>query len=177
MSKRCHLIHKRLVRIAAFLGKARKPVAVLGLVELGVGIDRARQEALAERTGQNEAEAQLFQRRQYPMFWFAPEERILNLQSGKGLHRVGTANGVCVRFGHTEVYFCTFLKEFLDRSCNVLDRHIYIDPVRVKEVDRIHSEPLERFLRDLLDVLWPAVQHVSICRHHGDLQPIRTLWQ
>ena len=51
-----------------------------------------------------------------------------------------------------------FLDQLLHRSRHVLDRHVLVDAMLIKQIDGIDFEPLERALCDLLDVLRPAVQ-------------------
>ena len=48
--------------------------------------------------------------------------------------------------------------QFLDRSCDVFDRHVRIDTVLIKQIDRFHVEPLQRRFGHLPDVLRTTVQ-------------------
>ena len=50
------------------------------------------------------------------------------------------------------------LDQFLHRPGDVLDGHVRVDAVLVEQVDAVGPEPLERRLRDLPDVLGPAVE-------------------
>jgi len=44
------------------------------------------------------------------------------------------------------------------RAGDVLDRHVRVDAVLIEQIDDAGLEPLERGLRDLFDVLRPAIQ-------------------
>jgi len=46
--------------------------------------------------------------------------------------------------------------QVLDRSRDVLDRHLGVDAVLVEQVDGVDSEPLERAVHGLADVLGVA---------------------
>ena len=50
------------------------------------------------------------------------------------------------------------LDQLLHRARDILDRNAGIDTVLVEDVYRFDLEPLQRGLRDLLDVLGPTVQ-------------------
>ena len=50
------------------------------------------------------------------------------------------------------------LDQLLHRPRDVLDGHVRVDAVLIEQVDGVDVEPLERRLRDLLDVLGPAVE-------------------
>ena len=85
-------IHQRLVRLPRLRREARNDVAEIGAVEFRVLVDRAREEALAQRTEGNEADPELLQRRQHLCFWLSPPQRIFALQRGHRLHRMRPAN-------------------------------------------------------------------------------------
>ena len=48
--------------------------------------------------------------------------------------------------------------EIANRSCNVFDRHFWVDPVLVEQVDVVSPEPPQHLLDDLADVVRPAVE-------------------
>ena len=73
------------------------------LVELGVLVDRAGEEALAERAERDEADAELLERRQDLLLGLAPPQRVLALQRGHGLHGVGAADVLDAGLGQAEV--------------------------------------------------------------------------
>ena len=50
------------------------------------------------------------------------------------------------------------LDELLHRAGDILDRHVRVDAVLIEQVDDVGIEPLERGLRDLLDVFGTAIQ-------------------
>jgi hypothetical protein len=47
--------------------------------------------------------------------------------------------------------------QLTDRACDVLNRHIRVDPMLIKEIDVVRPEPSEGGLGDLPDVLGAAV--------------------
>src|SRR3984893_7874817 len=80
-------------------------------------------------------------------------ERVLALKCGDRLNRVCATDRLRSCFRQAEVLHLTLLDELLHRSRHFFDRHVQIDTMLVKQIDRIPFEPLERRLRDLLDVL------------------------
>jgi len=70
---------------------------------------------------------------------------------------VGTADGCATGLGQAEVPDLSLPDEIVHGAGDVLDGHVGIDAMLVQEVDRIDLESLERCLRDLADVLRPAV--------------------
>ena len=52
--------------------------------------------------------------------------------------------------------------EIANRSCNVFDRHFWVDPVLVEQVDVVRPEPLQHLVDDLANVLRPAVESSGI---------------
>jgi hypothetical protein len=60
-------------------------------------------------------------------------------------------------FGQAEVLDLALPDQIPDRARDVFDRHVRVHAVLIEEIDRIDVEPFQRALRDLLDVLRPAV--------------------
>jgi hypothetical protein len=50
---------------------------------------------------------------------------------------VGAADRLCPRLGHTEMLYLAFPDEILNRSSDILDRHVQIDAVLIEQVNRI----------------------------------------
>ena len=113
---------------------------------------------LPEGAEGDKADAQLFERRQHLRLRAPRPQRILALDRGDRLDRMGPADGLRPRLGEAEVFDLAFLNELLHGSRHVLDGHVRIDAVLVEQVDGLDLEPLERALGGLLDVLRPAVQ-------------------
>jgi hypothetical protein len=74
-------------------------------------------------------------------------------------------------FGKAEMPDLSCGNQFFDRPRNILDRHVRIDTVLVKQVYRIHPEALQRSLGDRLDVLRTAVQSATaLARFEIDIE-------
>jgi hypothetical protein len=69
---------------------------------------------------------------------------------------VGAAQGLNPRFGHAEGLHLSLRDEGLHRSGDLLDGHVGIDPVLVKQIDGLHPQALQRALDGPADVLRPA---------------------
>ena len=65
------------------------------------------------------------------------------------------------RLGQAEVPDLALLDQVPDRARDVFDRHVRVHAVLIEQVDRIDAQPFQRALRDLLDVLRPAVHAVQ----------------
>ena len=159
---RCAMLPSRSTRAwFAFLRLRREagdgaPDVVAG--ERGVLVDRAREEALAQRAVGDEADPEFLERRQHLLLGASPPQGILALDGRDRLHRVGATDRLRRRFGEAEVLDLAFLDQVLHRPRHLFDRHVRVDAVLVVEVDGLDPEPLERALGHLLDVLGPAVQ-------------------
>ena len=88
LGKLAQKIDQGLVRFASLGREARHDVAEVVLLERGVLIDLAREEATPQWTVRNKADAELFARRLHFRFGSSPPQRILVLQRGDGLDRV-----------------------------------------------------------------------------------------
>src|ERR1700722_1799081 len=159
---RCHLplfrefaeqINQRLVRFTVLWVKAWDGVAEIRIIELRIFSDLAGEETFTKWAKWNESDPEFFQRRQHQFFRLPPPERVLALKCGDRLNRVCATDRLRSCFRKAEVLNLTLLNELLHRSGHFFDRHVQIDTMLVKQIDRIHLEPLERRLRDLPDVL------------------------
>ena len=146
------------IGLAILLRKTRHHVPEVGGFERRVLVDRAGEKSLAERTERDESDAQFFQRRQDLLFRLTPPKRVLALQRRNRLDRVCPADRLHARFGQTEVLHLAFANQVLDRTGDVLDRHVGIDTVLVEQIDAVRPEALQRRLGYLADVLGPAVE-------------------
>ena len=79
------------------------------------------------------------------------------MEGGDRLDGVGATDRLHSRFRKAEVLNLAFLDQVFHRPRYIFNRHVRIDAVLIEQVDDIDLEPLERGLRNLLDVLRPAV--------------------
>jgi hypothetical protein len=66
-------------------------------------------------------------------------------------------DGLHACFRKSEVFDLALPDEILHGSRHILDRHVRVDAMLIKQIDGVGPEPLERGLGDLLDVLRPAI--------------------
>src|SRR5437879_12142312 len=64
--------------------------------------------------------------------------------------------GACVRMPDMQDF--PLRNECLDRTRNVLDRHMGVNPVLIEEVDMVSPQTLQASFRSLLDVLRSTIQ-------------------
>ena len=107
---RAEQIDQRLVRLARLRREARERVAEVVAVERRVCVDRAGEEALAQRAERHEADAEFFERRQDLLLRLAPPQRIFALQRRDRLHRMRAADRLRAGLGQAEV---------LDLACRI----------------------------------------------------------
>src|SRR5205823_1139849 len=138
--------------------EARHTVAKVGAVEGRVLVDRAGEEALAERAEGDEADPELLERGHDLRFRLTPPQRVLALERSDRLDGVRATDRLHARLGEPEAPDLALRDQLLDRPGDVLDRDARVDAVLVEEVDRLGLEPPERALDDLSDVLRAAVQ-------------------
>jgi hypothetical protein len=126
---RCQQVDEGLVGFKGLLGEPRQCVAQVGVAEGRRAVDRAGEEALAERAERHEPDAELGQGREDLGFGFAPPQGVLALQRGDRLHGVGASDGIHPSFGHPEVRYLAGGDELLDRAGDLLDRRVRVDTV------------------------------------------------
>jgi MFS family permease len=136
---RAQQVHQRPVRLPVLGCEAGDGVAEVAAVEGRRLVDLAGQEAPAERAEGDEADAELLERRQDLLLRLPPEQRVLALQGGDALHRVGATDGLHARLGEAEVPDLPLLDELLDGPRDLLDRHVGIHAMLVVEVDRVDA--------------------------------------
>jgi chorismate mutase len=86
-------LDQRLVRLSSLRREARNDVAEVGAVERRVLVDRAREEALAERAEGDEVDAELLERRQDLLLGLSPPQRIYALEGSDRLNGMGAPDG------------------------------------------------------------------------------------
>ena len=125
-------IHQRLVGLPGFGREARQPLAEVGVGQHGRFVDRAGEEAPAERAEGNKPDAQLIQLRE-----FAAVASRANIRSATPSRAARRARGEPwrARFGEAEVFHLARLDQFLHGAGDVFDRHVRIDAVLVEQVD------------------------------------------
>ena len=106
----------------------------------GRGGDLTGQEPAPERAERHEADAELLEGGQDLVLGLAPEQGVLALQRGDGLHGVGAADRVDAGLGHPEVVDLAGLDELLDGAGDVLDGDVRVDAVLVEQVDGVGAQ-------------------------------------
>ncbi len=124
-------IDQRLVDPAVLRLEAGDAIAEVRAVELRVGDDLAREEALSQRAEPNEADPQLLQGRQHFLLGLAVPERVLAPHGGDRLDRVCASDGLGSGLGQPEVLDLALLNQVLHRSRHVLDRDLGVHTVLV----------------------------------------------
>src|ERR1017187_263364 len=141
-----------------FDGNSKETAAVVLLVELSLLGDRPREEALAKRAVWNQADPEFRERRQYFFLRTLPPKRKFTLKRSHRLSGMCPANGLCPCLGQAEMLYLTLLNQILHRSSHIFDWHLRVNAVLIEQVDRVHSQSLQRALHSLFDVFRPAVQ-------------------
>src|SRR5260370_13285789 len=85
-------------------------------------------------------------------FRFSPPQRVFALECSDRLNGMCATDGLHPCFRESEVLHLSLLDKLFHGAGDVFDRHVQIDTMLVEQIDRIHLEPLERRLRNLLDV-------------------------
>src|SRR5216684_758892 len=83
----------------------------------------------------------------------SPPQRVFALECSDRLNGMCATDGLHPCFRESEVLHLSLLDQLFHGAGDVFDRHVQIDTMLVEQIDRIHLEPLERRLRNLLDVL------------------------
>jgi hypothetical protein len=125
---------------------------------LGVFVDRAGEESLAEGAEGDEADPKFLQGGQDVLFGLPPPERVLALVGGDRLDRVRTTDRPCARFREAEVLDLALPDQVLYGASDLLDRHVRIDAMLVEKIDTVGLEASQRPLGDLTYPLGPAVE-------------------
>ena len=107
-------VHQLHVGFPGFGRETGHMVAEVARIELGVLVDLAGQKARTQRAEGHKADAEFFKHRQGFIFRAAPEERILALESGHGLHGMSPADRVHPGFGQPKVLHLARLDQLPD---------------------------------------------------------------
>ena len=102
-AKAGHQVDQSLVGLAILRAETRNAAAEVRAVEFRIRVDLAGEKAFAERAEGNEPNAELFKGGHHGLLRLPPEQRVLTLQCGNGLNRVGAANGLRTGLGETKV--------------------------------------------------------------------------
>ena len=156
-----HYFKQRSVVSHGIFLKTREVLAEIIVGKRCVCGHRSGQETLAERAERHKADAQFTQYGKNRRFRLAPPQRILTLQGGNGLHRVGTADGVRARFGQAEIAHLAGGNQLFHRTCHLFHRHGGIDAVLVQQVDVVGIHAGKRLLNYGTDAFGAAVQAVG----------------
>src|SRR5208283_3178801 len=157
-SNRAKQINQGLIRLERLRRKARQRAAEVGAVKLRVFVNFAGEKTLAQRAVGNEADAEFFEGRYYFLLRGSRPQRVFALEGRERLNGMGATNGFHAGFRKAEVLHLACLNQFLHRSRDVFDGHVRVNPMLIKQINRLEPEPLERAFDGLFDVLGPAVQ-------------------
>ena len=130
--------------------EARLRASNIALGEAGALIDGAGQETDTERAPRDETDAQLLAERNHFALRTAPQHRVFVLHGRYGERRMGTAQGVQAHFGQPPVEDLAFLHQILDRTRDILDRHIGVHPMLIEKIDAVRAETAQHAFDDAL---------------------------
>src|SRR5579862_7870994 len=145
------------VDLASLRREPRNHIPKVGRIELRVLVDFAGEESSAEWAERHKADSKFLQRRQKLSFRPTVEQRVFALHGGNRLDRVRAPYRLNRRFRHAEVLDLACGDQLFDRSRHLLDRHLRINPVLVKEVDVIDAQTLQASVSHRFYMLWPAI--------------------
>ena len=166
---RAEKVDEGLVRLPGLGREPREPASEVAAVERRAGVHLPREEAPPERAERDEADPELLERRHHLRFGFSRPQRVLALERGDGLDHVRAADGLRRRLREAEVFDLALLDQIEDGARDVLDRHIRVDTVLIEQIDRLDAQPSQRSIRDLSDVLGPAV-HADLFAFAGQVE-------
>src|SRR6185369_15648112 len=99
----------------------------VGAIELCVLVYLAGQKAGPQRTKRNEADAKFLNSRQDFRLRAPIKKRILTLDCCDRLHLVCTTDRLSAGLGKSEMLDLACLDQFLDRTGDILDRHVRVN--------------------------------------------------
>ena len=92
----------------------------------------------------DEADSQLLTSFKYAvLFRISFHERVFSLNCRNRLNSMRAADCSCTRLRETEVQNFSLLDEILDRASHIFDRHFWIDPVLVIEINAVGFKALK----------------------------------
>src|SRR5579863_2042354 len=104
------------------------------------------------------------------LFRVTIHERILCLERCDGLNGMCFANGVGASLREAEMQHLSVFDKLLHGTRNVLDWHIWIDPMLVEEIDAVRPETLQTPVHHSLDVFGPAIQTALVGEVEAELR-------
>ena len=133
------LVDDAQIALEVLAREARVGLAPVVVRELLGRTDIAGEKAVAERRVGNESDAQLAQQRQQFGFRVTGPQRVLGLQRGDRMHRVGAADRGGASLGQADVADLAFCDKISEGTDGVLDRRVRVDTVLVVQVDVISA--------------------------------------
>jgi hypothetical protein len=130
--------------------EARMVFAVIVLLEI-LRFQRA-QEPAAEWAVCNKRDAEFSGGGEDSVFGITCPERVLGLQSGDGMHPVGSTDCCCGGFRESEVFYLALLNKFCHGADGFFDGNFGVDAVLVVEVDDVDAKAAEAGFAGLLNV-------------------------
>ena len=121
-------------------------------------VNLACKESFSERAERDKADTQFLESWDNRLLWLPEEEGIFALERSNRLYGMCPADGCGARFGQAEVFHLAGVNQILYSSCNIFDGYVEIDTMLVKQVDAIHTQPLQRGISNLLNVFRATVQ-------------------
>ena len=132
-------VDEGLVRFARFLREARQGSAEVGLVDAGVRVDRAGQEAGAERAPRNEADAQLLARGRISGSGSRVQSEYSLWIAVTGWTAWARRMVPAAASDRPKCFTLPAAIRSFNRAGDVLDRHVRIDAMLVEEIDMAYA--------------------------------------
>ena len=127
-----------MIRLPCLCGEARERCPKIVVVELGCGVDLAREEALSQGTPRHEPDAELFARRGgLPLQGLLSRVNIRSERPSQALIGIRSTNGPRTCFREAEMPDLALLNEILHRACDIFDGNLRIDPMLIEQVERV----------------------------------------
>ena len=136
-------IHHRLVCLTRLLSDSRKYCSEVRAFKFGGGVNLPRQESLSKRTPGNKTDPQLLAGWQHLWFRVSRPNRILALNCCDRMDRVCAANGLAPASERPKCLTFAGLNQIFHCAGDILDGHIRINAVLIKEIDDVGLEALE----------------------------------
>src|SRR5439155_13424964 len=126
--------------------------------ELRTFVDLSCEKAFTERAEGNETDSEFLKRRQHVILRLPPPNRVFALNCRQRLNGMSPTDCLCSSFGKAKMFHLTLLDQLLHRPSHIVDWHVRINPMLIKQIDGIDFETLERRVSYLLDMFRPAIQ-------------------
>ena len=147
------------IGFSILFGEPRHDVSEIGGIERRRVVDLSREKTFPKRAEGHQTDAQLLEGRQHLALGFSPPQRVLALQRGDRLDRVGATNRLHAGLGEAEMLDLAFANQIADRARDVFDRHVRDrrDADRSRSIRSVLSR-FKRCLSHLADVRRTAVE-------------------